>query len=213
MLSQYKEWIRYLPPLRTMWPKSIWPHAAAADASAHGDIARIGGFVTISNDITYWFSESFTVTDFQQVSIPVNTNMQRDIVSFETLAQIAVVSLLAQHFPSCRYPVCIHSLSDNTGAEAGSNALFSTQLPQCLFLERLCLLASISGIDLGHIAGSRNELADALSRMTNFDHLPPSIRPEHRIRFKLDQLWHSPRSASLHPSNAYISWQLPIGTS
>ena len=96
--------------------------------------------------------------------------MQRDIISYETLAQIAVVTLLSQHFPSCRYPVCIHSLSDNTGAEAGSNALFSTQLPQCLFLERLCLLASVTGIDLdvSHISGARNELADTLSRLTKF---------------------------------------------
>jgi hypothetical protein len=47
------------------------------------------------------------------------------------LAQIAIVLLLAQHFPAYRYAVCIQSLSDNTGVEAGSNALSTTQLPQC----------------------------------------------------------------------------------
>ena len=214
MLAHYKDWIRFVPPLRTMWPKQIWPHTAAADACAHGDIAQIGGFLVVTSDITYWFSERFSQSDFQSISIPVNSNMQRDIVSYETLAQIAVVTLLSQHFPSCRYPICIHSLSDNTGAEAGSNALFSTQLPQCLFLERLCLLASITGIDLdvSHIAGAKNELADTLSRLTQYDILPDGILPEHRIRFELKQLLHSFRKASLHPPNAYISWSLPTGT-
>lgn len=214
MLAHYKDWIRFLPPLRTMWPKQIWPHTAAADACAHGDVAQIGGFIVVNSEITYWFSEQFSQSDFQAISIPVNANMQRDIVSYETLAQIAVVTLLSQHFPSCRYPVCIHSLSDNTGAEAGSNALFSTQLPQCLFLERLCLLASVSGIDLdlSHISGARNELAGTLSRLTRFDHLPDGIHSEHRIRFNLDQLLHSFRNASLHPPNAFISWSLPKGT-
>ena len=214
MLAYYKEWIRFLPPLRTMWPKQIWPHTAAADACAHGDIAQIGGFLVVTSEITYWFSERFTQNDFQSISIPVNSNMQRDIVSYETLAQIAVVTLLSQHFPSCRYPICIHSLSDNTGAEAGSNALFSTQLPQCLFLERLCLLASITGIDLdvSHIAGAKNDLADTLSRLTQYDNLPAGILPEHRIRFELKQLLHSFRNASLHPPNAFISWSLPNGT-
>ena len=176
--------------------------------------AQIGGFLVLNSDVTYWFSERFTQPDFQSISIPVNANMQRDIVSYETLAQIAVVTLLSQHFPSCRSPVCIHSLSDNTGAEAGSNALFSTQLPQCLFLERLCLLASITGIDLdvSHIAGAKNDLADTLSRLTKFDNLPSGILPEHRIRFQLKQLWHSFRNASLHPPNAFISWSLPTGT-
>ena len=140
--------------------------------------------------------------------------MQRDIVSYETLAQIAVVMILSIHFLACKYPVCIRSLLDNTGAEAGSNALFTTKLPQCLFLERLCFLASITGIDLdvSHIAGSRNELADTLSRMTDFSNLPPGIYADHRIRFTLEKLWHTPREPSLHPSTAFISWQLPLRT-
>ena len=143
MLSQYREWIRFLPPLRTMWPKQIWPHTATADACAHGDMTQVSGFLTVTNQFIYRFSEQFLAADFQKKTMPVNSNMQRDIVNYETLAQIAVVMLLAQHFPPCRYPVSIHTLSDNTGTEAGFNALFSTQLPQCL---RLCLLASMTGI-------------------------------------------------------------------
>lgn len=214
ILSLYYDWVRYLPPLRSMWPKQIWPHTAAADACASGDRAQIGGFITLDDTSTYWFSETFCAADFKNISIPVNSEMQRDIVSYETLAQIAVVIILSIHFPACKYPVCIRSLSDNTGAEAGSNALFTTKLPQCLFLERLCLLASMTGIDLdvSHIAGSRNELADTLSRMTDFSNLPPGIYADHRIRFTLEKLWHTPREPSLHPSTAFISWQLPLRT-
>lgn len=93
-----------------MWPKQIWPHTAAADAHAHGETAQLGGFLVVHFDVTYWFSERFSQHNFQSISIPVNVNMQRDIVSYETLAQIAVVTLLSQHFPSRHCPVCIHYL-------------------------------------------------------------------------------------------------------
>ena len=70
MLAHYKDWIRFLPPLRTMWPKQIWPHTAAADACAHGEVAQIGVFIVVNSETTYWFSEQFAQSDFQAISIP-----------------------------------------------------------------------------------------------------------------------------------------------
>ena len=75
ILSLYYDWVRYLPPLRSMWPKQIWPHTAAADACASGDRAQIGGFITLDDTSTYWFSERFCAADFKNISIPVNSEM------------------------------------------------------------------------------------------------------------------------------------------
>ena len=58
--------------------------------------------------------------------------MQRSISAFETLAQIALVWLVATSFPGFRVPICLKSLRDNTGAESASNKLFTTSNPLCL---------------------------------------------------------------------------------
>lgn len=74
--------------------------------------------------------------------------------------------LYPAHFPHIDYPLLIRSLSDNSGAEAGSNTLFTTSFPLCVFLEKLCLLAACTcmELDVSHIAGRENEIADQLSR-------------------------------------------------
>ena len=107
-----------------MWPKSLMSVYAAADACASGNHAQIGGFIKISDSITMWFSESFTPSDFRSKNIPMNENAQRGITCYETLAQLAILKLAGSICPSCRFPIRIASLSDNTGAEAGSNCLF-----------------------------------------------------------------------------------------
>ena len=75
-------------------------------------MAQIGGFLQLS-DRTVWFSERFTPEDFYKLDIEVNHNMQRDIVCYEPLAQLAIVKLLTQHIPAQRYALRISSLSDN----------------------------------------------------------------------------------------------------
>ena len=66
----------------------------------------------------------------------MNEDAQRDITCYETLAQLAILKLASSIYPSCRFPIRIASLSDNTGAEAGSNCLFSTKQPMCFFLKK-----------------------------------------------------------------------------
>ena len=92
--------------------------------------------------------------------------MQRSISAFETLAQIALLFVTARFFPAHRMPICLKSLSDNSGAESGSNKLWSMAYPLSIFLERMCLLSATLGIeiDVSHIPGSQNVLADDLSR-------------------------------------------------
>ena len=48
-------------------------------------------------------------------------------------------------FPAHRFPICRRTLSDNTGAESGSNKLWTH--PLCVFLEKLCLLSVISEME------------------------------------------------------------------
>ena len=105
-----------------------------------------------------------THSDFQSLQIPVHDNLQKDISSLETLAQIALVYIAIQFFPGSRISIRIPTLSDNTTAEAASNKLFSTTMPTALFLEKISLLVSSSSIevDVSHIPGHDNDFADAL---------------------------------------------------
>ena len=87
--------------------------------------------------------------------VNLEPEMQRSISSFETLAQIALLFVTARFFPSHRVPICLKSLSDS-GAESGSNKLWNMTYPLSIFLERMCLLSAMLGIeiDVSHIPGS-----------------------------------------------------------
>ena len=129
------------------------------------------------------------------------------------MAQLAILKLAGSIYPSCRFPIRIASLSDNTGAEAGSNCLVSTKQPMCVFLEKICTLSASSGVelDVSHISGAANEMADAISRWNESSvPIPPlGLQLQHRVRFPLDILWLNHHPVSLHPSSAYIPWRLP----
>ena len=66
---------------------------------------------------------------------------------WKTLAQIALLWVTSKFFPNHRLPLCLKSLSDNTGAEASSNKLFTMSRPLCFFIEKLCLLAAKTGME------------------------------------------------------------------
>ena len=76
------------------------------------------------------------------------------------------------------------------------------------FLEKLSLLSTATSIDLdvSHISGPQNELADAVSRWDGISHPPCDFLLADRVRFTLQDLWHVKSQVSLHPSNAYIPW-------
>lgn len=194
-----------------MRPRSTWSGTAAADACAHGSHCQVGGFLQFPNGDIRWFSERWSVTDFQALDIPVNNDSQKDISSYELLAQICLVYCFIHLKPGQRLGITIRSWSDNTGAEATGNTLFTTTFPLCLFAERLCILSSLAHaeLDISHISGASNDLADAISRW-NMDRLPPhGLRLSDRIRIQLSSIWNPKPEFQIYPTGSTVSWPLP----
>ncbi len=54
--------------------------------------ARIGDFINLPHARWLWFSEKFHPKDFKDFDVEMNPLAQRDIVCYETLAQIAIVN-------------------------------------------------------------------------------------------------------------------------
>lgn len=207
----YLRWLDALPPVVSMWPKPQWTGVCVADASAHGQECGIGGAVTFPSHEVFCFSFRMHSSDFVKLNIPMHDNLQRDISSLETLAQIALVFLVTRILPGFRIPLRISTLSDNTAAEAVSNKLFSTQMPLALFLERLSILISSSNVqvDVNHIAGVSNDLADALSRWDQQGGPPCICNRDDRFPLSLGDIRSPNQTAQLYPSDAWIPWSLP----
>ena len=145
------------------------------------------------------------------MNIPVTSEMQKFIACFETLAQMAILLIFSRNSPGFRFPLRIPSLTDSSGAESGGNKLFSTTYPMNLFLEKLTILCTLSGmeLDLSHIAGDRNDEADALSRW-DFASPPPFDHGIcNRMAISLQDLWVYRHKVSLHPADTYLLWQPP----
>ena len=206
----FETWLSAISPLRPMTPKPYWHGEAAADACASGTSCQIGGFIRTSSGVS-WFSEQFTLSDFEQLGLKLSEDLQRHITCFETLAQIGLLFLASRTFPAHRFPICLRTLSDNTGAESGSNKLWSMSYPFCVFLEKLCLLSVTSGmeIDVSHIPGAQNIEADDLSRWNQQDPIPHAFQSCDRVRISLNQIWHIRQTPTLVPSHAVIPWSLP----
>ena len=211
IIQHFIQWVTGLSPMKPLTPKKYWDGEAAADACASGSTCEIGGFVKSATGQIYWFSEIYSHSDFTQLGIELDAEMQRSISAFETLAQIALLFVTSKFFPAHRMPICLKSLSDNSGAESGSNKLWSMTYPLSIFLERMCLLSAMLGmeIDVNHIPGSQNILADDLSRWDQTGSPPHSFHLKDRIRIPLAELWQIRTSPTLIPKEASIPWTLP----
>jgi len=211
ILNMFSTWLQYSNPIISMNPKLPWAGEAAADACADKDHCQIGGFLRFANGDLRWFSEKWIASDFHQLEIPVSSDMQKDISSYETLAQICLLYSLCSLLPSQRFALTLKSVSDNTAAESTSNSLFTTKAPLCFFVEKLCLLSSAvhAHLDVSHIPGYANELADMISRMNLEEPLPPILQASDRIRISLDQIWHPTKAVSIFPKGSTVSWPLP----
>ena len=211
ILQLFKQWLANSSPYVLLRPKKVWQGLAAADAFAAGDKCGIGGFIRSPNGDTHWFSERYTLQDFIALNVELDKDLQKSITSMETLAQIAIMWISCRIHPGHRIPITLPSFSDNTGAESGSNRLFSTKTPQCWFLEKLCLLSTMSGMemDVNHIAGPSNIEADGLSRWDGTESPPHNFRASDRIRISLSDLWIQSVVPRTFPSDAYLLWHLP----
>ena len=168
----------------------MWCGLAAADAFATSDVCGIGGFIKTASNRCFWFSERLFKQDFTDLRIPIEDDLQKIMSALELLAQMAIVFVVSRTFPGHRVPIKIHSFSDNTGAESGSNKLFTMKHPQCLFVEKLCLLSATLSmeLDVQHIADKNNDEADALSRWSGEDALPHDFVSTDRVRISLSDL-------------------------
>ena len=211
ILKLYALWLGRLSPLRSMWPKPTWQGLCVADAFASGDDCGIGGAIYFPSGSCSWFSLPMTGKDFKQLQIPMHEDLQKDISALEALAQIALVYIAVNSFPGSRIPIRVPTLSDNTGAEAISNKLFTTQMPMALFMEKLCLLISSSHTEVvvSHIPGKNNDIADALSRWNNEGSPPHHFLPQDRFDLQLSDLWLLEPKPRLIPQDTWIPWQFP----
>ena len=153
----------------------------------------IGGFAQLSaSDPVFWFSESFEVQDFLDLGLQMQLQAQRDITSYEILAQHALLMLVSTLLPAGRMAVNLPTLSDNTGSESSVNKLFSTVYPICMFLQRIASLSALSGIvlEVAHIPGVANDDADMLSRWDGRSQLPSSWQMAYRVRLPVQRLWY-----------------------
>ena len=210
ILGLFETWLKALSPMQPLTPKRYWDGECAADACAAGSTCQIGGFLKY-NSVQFWFSEKFEVSDFVSLGLQVSQDLQRHITCFETLAQIALLFIASRVFPAHRFPPCVKTLSDNTGAESGSNRLWSMSYPLCVFLEKLCLLSGSTGmeIDVSHIPGAQNTIADDLSRWDQISPIPHGFTNHERFKIDLQSIWHVRHSPSLVPFDAEIPWTLP----
>ncbi|CAE7805748.1 unnamed protein product [Symbiodinium sp. CCMP2592] len=141
----------------------------------------------------------------------MNLQAQRDITSYEVLAQHALLLLVSTVLPTGR--ICIHlpTLSDNTGSESSINKLFSTVYPVCMFLQRIASFGALSGLTLevAHVPGVANDDADTLSRWDGVSQLDSKWLLDNRVRLPLERLWHFRSDVRLWPEATQLLWQPP----
>ena len=118
-LSFWQQWCLrpqfYRPLEMPRWSPEV---ELAADACAHGDAVGIGGWVRFGSQSPLWFSERFRVQDFLDLGLPMDSSANLDIVSYETLAQIALVLVFSSACVGGRMRITIPSWTDNSGTEA-----------------------------------------------------------------------------------------------
>ena len=157
-------------------------HAAAADAFANDTKSGIGGWLDSgkgqSASAVHWFQLLLTPDMFPN-SWGMSDNPQRDITFYELLAQVALLycrRLLGGNKP-LQITVC--QLTDNLPGAAVGDKLFTTATPLKYAAQLLAAHATMGEVhvDIQHIAGVDNILADKLSR---------DERPQARVSMK----WH-----------------------
>ncbi len=165
ILNLYIHWVEHFSPLVPLRPRPFWSGQAAADAFATSSVCGIGGFIRTASNKCLWFSERFVKHDFDHLEIRIDEDLQKIISALELLAQMAIIWTVARLYPGHRVPIKVNSFSDNTEPESDSNKLFTMKFPQCLFVEKLCLLSATFSMepDIQHIPGKLNDEADALA--------------------------------------------------
>ena len=149
-----------------------------------------------------FFGRKNLVQNFMSLIFNTSTflsNKKHKIISYELLAQLALLVLCARCFGHARLRICIPSWSDNTATESAVNSMYTSKLHLALFLQKVAFWTSISGMELytTHIAGEYNCWS-----ATRF-------LPERRHSLGLSELWLAAPAATFHPAHVQVGWDLP----
>ena len=184
-------WCKHPWPWRPLALPPVLPFESAADAFGEGDACGVGGWLRLGSAQCFWFSERFCPADFRKLGIPVKDDANLDISAYETLAQGFLLVLLLRTISGGRLRVRLPALSDNVGAESVINRLYTSKQPLALFVQRLAMWACAHSVSLAcsHIAGEKNDEADALSRWDEASPVPHDFGRGVRVRISLSSFW------------------------
>ena len=164
--------LQYAPPWRAMLPPSLVEGVAlAADAWAAGQRVGIGGWIRLQpgepDTHCYWFSLQFMLCDFPEQSWEIDRqDAQKNIACWELLAQTALLVMCIQLRRHRRFALCTRQCTENSPTEGALNKLFTTSTPLSKFVQVFACWASAGNVsvEVNHIPGEDNDLADGLSR-------------------------------------------------
>ena len=120
-----------------------------ADACADGPHVGIGGWFTLSDSDPpqsgLWFALQLSPVDLPS-EWTMREDAQRDIASYELLAQIVLVSFRGRFMAGRKERIAFRTQSDNTPTEGASNRLFTTAKPMAHLVQLL-----LHGLPDGHL--------------------------------------------------------------
>lgn len=139
----------------------------AADAMATERAVGIGAWFQhpVSSQI-FWTALHFDISDFPIQDWVAGRTAQSLIASWEMLAQIVLVHLIASILGHLRLPLKLAPLSDNNASLAAGNKLFTTSFPLSEFTKLLTwhLHRHHLHVSLDRVSSEDNGIADSLSR-------------------------------------------------
>lgn len=139
----------------------------AADAMATERAVGIGAWFQhpVSSQI-FWTALHFDISDFPIQDWVAGRTAQSLIASWEMLAQIVLVHLIASILGHLRLPLKLAPLSDNNASLAAGNKLFTTSFPLSEFTKLLTwhLHRHHLHVSLDRVSSEDNVIADSLSR-------------------------------------------------
>ncbi len=149
--------------------------ASAADAYADESGAGIGGWWTADGSWPEhpgqirWFFVRVT-KKYLPAHWGFKDQLQRAIATLEAVAQWVLFALRLQEGLGSN--IELRQFCDNFGVVCASQKMFSTKAPLCYALQGIAWEAARAGssVDISHRAGTRNEFADALSRLDDPKH-------------------------------------------
>ncbi|CAE7502271.1 unnamed protein product [Symbiodinium sp. CCMP2592] len=156
----------FMKALRSPIPLKV---IAEADAFAEAEVSGLGGYAMWPSGRTVWFSIRKDSQEWAALTSLFPPPLQAHISAMELLAQLlllwCIVATLPSHRGLCR--ACLRS-------EACASKRLSSVLSMSEIVKKFLAFQAWAGVqaEVEHVPRYRNELADALSRLTTADVAP-----------------------------------------